>query len=233
MSLAFDPESLEITALDIIRPALRLIGAIDPLEQPKAEQVAVALDSLNLLMDTLRVSAGAAINNEEMVLTLARGAKTHTINRPLRVEGAYARLHLIDRPIRVVDKAEFDSVSLKGLNTSWPEIVWCDGNAPYSSLHFWPQPASDIEVHVTVLKHLVGFVDATTAEVLPAGYRNMLTKLLAVEVAPAFGLEPSASLVRSAALAQRAYTRANTNVPDMEVGVRVTSRLGQFLGGGN
>lgn len=229
-----------VQALSIIRPALRKIGAIDALEQPNAEQTAVALECLNGIIDTWQVSTAMATNNNEYTVTLAANSPTMTIGpgltvdapRPFKIESAYARLQNVDRPIQVADKAQYDAVNLKNMGTSWPELVWYDGNYPTGNLHFWPLVNTATEIHITLLNYLTLWAKATDRQYLPQGYRRALTLCLAVEVAPEFDLEPSASLVRQSALAYKALARANTVVPDMTSEVRVTSRLGQFLGGG-
>lgn len=228
------------SALEIIRPAMRKIGAIDALEAPSAEQTKVALECLNGIIDTWGAVSGTSVNNQELVVTLPPMTPTITIGpgqtvdieRPFRVESAYARIGSIDRPIDVVDKANYDAVNLKAMGTSWPEMVWYDGNLPTGLLYFWPLASSNVELHLTFLRYVTAFADANDTQVLPRGYVRAMQLTLAVEVAPEFGLEPSPALVKQQALAYRAVTRMNHVVQDMEPGVSVRSRLGQFISGG-
>lgn len=228
------------SALEIIKPALRRIGAVDALETPSSEQVQVALECLNGIIDSWSATSGTAVNNEEMVVTLPANQTTLTIGdgqainvpRPFRIESAYVRVQNIDRNVKIVDKAEYDAVNLKDLATTWPEILWFDGGVPTGSLYLWPRASYSIELHVTVLRYVTAFADANATQSLPQGHKRALQLALAVEVAPEFALEPSPSLVRSAAIAYRAMVRANYQVPDLNTGVRVEARLGQFLSGG-
>ncbi len=228
------------SALEIIRPALRKIGAIDAVETPSSEQTQVALECLNGIIDTWGATSGVAVNNQEVTVTLPPMTTTLTIGplqtidieRPFRVESAYARIGNIDRPISVVDKAGYDAVNLKNMGTSWPELLWYDGNLPTGSVYFWPLASSSVELHLTFLRYLTTFADANAVQVLPRGYLRALQLTLAVEVAPEFALSPSPSLVKQQALAYRAVTRMNHVVQDMEPGITVRSRLGQFLSGG-
>lgn len=228
------------SALDIIKPALRRIGAIDALETPSPEQTQVALECLNGLIDSWSATSATALNNEEIVVTLPPNQTTMTIGtgqaidvpRPFRVESAYVRVQNIDRNVKVVDKAEYDAVNLKDLATTWPEILWYDGGVPTGNLYFWPRASYGVELHVTVLRYLAEFASATDTQNLPQGHKRALQLALAVEVAPEFALEPSPTLVRAASNAYRAMLRANYQVPDLQTNVRVEARLGQFLSGG-
>ena len=228
------------SALQIIRPALRKIGAIDATETPDAEQTAVALECLNGLIDSWQVQSATAINSVEKVVTLAANTTSMTIGpgltvdieRPFRVESCYARIHNIDRPVHVVSKQQYDQVVLKDLGTSWPEMLWYDGGIPTGNLYFWPRANAGVEVHITLLRYVAAFDDANDSQELPQGHKRALTLALAVEVAPEFALEPSNSLQKQAALAYRSITRANYQVPELDGETRVQARLGQFLSGG-
>lgn len=228
------------SALEIIRPALRKIGAIDAIETPGPEHTAVALECLNGLIDSWQSQSATAINSVEKVVALPASTTTLAIGpglavdvaRPFRVESCYARIFNIDRPVHVVSKQDYDAVVLKDMGTSWPEVVWYDGGVPTGNLYFWPRANAGVEIHVTLLRYVASFADANATQDLPQGHKRALTLALAVEVAPEFALEPSVSLQKRAALAYKAITRANFQVPEMEPGVRVTARLGQFLSGG-
>lgn len=228
------------SALEIIKPALRRIGAVDALETPTAEQTQVALECLNGIIDSWSATSGTAVNNEELVVTLPANQTTLTIGdsqvinvpRPFRIESAYVRVQGIDRAVQIVDKAEYDAVNLKDLSTTWPELLWFDGGVPTGALYFWPRSSYGVELHVTVLRYVTAFAAATSTQSLPQGHKRALQLALAVEVAPEFALEPSPSLVRAAQAAYRAMVRANYQVPDLKTSVGVQARLGQFLSGG-
>lgn len=232
---------MTVSALDIIKPALRKTGEIEGNETPSSDQIAVALDCLNGIIDTWSATSGTAVNNEEIVVTLPANQRTITIGegqaidvpRPYRIESAYARIYNIDRPIQIVDKAQYDSIILKQLGTNWPEVIWYDGGVPTGNLYVWPQASYSVELHVTVLRYVRSFTDANDSQALPQGHKRALILALANEVAPEFGLQPSSALQQQAALAYRSIVRANYQVPDLDTSNnRVESRLGQFLSGG-
>lgn len=227
-------------AIEIIRPALRAIGAVDGVEEPKPEEVSAALEVLNGLIDQFKTTPAAMLNNKEVVLTLPAMTQSLSIGdgqdidvpRPFRIESAYARISRIDRGIKIVDKAEYDAVNLKDLGTSWPEIMWFDGGVPTGRCYFWPLASSAVELHVTVLRFLTEFTDSEASQQLPQGMRWMLQKQLEVASCPVFQLPVPPKLERQAMVAYRSYMRSVTQIPDLSGDVRVTSRLGQFISGG-
>lgn len=228
------------TANQIIKRACLEIGAVDVTETVGGDEAQVCLDALNDLIDSWSTGPQAAYNNQEIVvsmapstfgLTIGPGQQIDTI-RPLRIESAYARYNNLDRPIDVIeDKTDWDSILIKTLGTSWPEALWYDGGLPTGNVYFWPQPSGTVELHITVLKYVGQFAQLTTDQTLSRGYKRALELNLAVEVADIFKLTASPSLVRRAALAYRAIRRANSVVPELEIGKRRASRLGKFLGG--
>lgn len=228
------------TANQIIKRACLEIGAIDVTETVGGDEAQVCLDALNGLVESWGTMPQAAYNNQEIVVTMAPSTFGMTIgpgqqidtSRPLRIESAYARYNNLDRPIEVIeDKAEWDSILIKQLGTSWPEALWYDGGLPTGNVYFWPQPSGTVTLHLTVLNYVSNFDDLTTDKVLSKGYERALALNLAIEIAGMFKLEPTPSLNRRASLAFRAIRRANSVVPEMEIGGRRASRLGKFLAG--
>ena len=240
MPVVVTPSASPVQAIEIIRPALRKIGAIDAIETPSAEQTQVALEALNGLIDTWKTQTSAAINNTELVVSLPPSTRSLTIGpgmdidtvRPFRIESAYTRFTNIDRSVKVADKAEYDAINLKGLGTSWPELLWYDGGIPTGNVYFWPLASATVELHITLLHYLAEYESSEDSQYLPSGYKRALTLCLAVEMAAEFGMEAPATLQKQASLAYRAITRANQNVPELDSGNAVGSRLGQFLSGG-
>ncbi len=229
-----------VSALSMIKRAMREIGAVDVVATPSAEETAVCLDALNDLIDTYATEPQAAYNNQEVVVTIPSGAQSMTIGpgqqidivRPLRIEMAYARYYNLDRQIDVIeDKSVWDSILIKGLGTSWPEVLWYDGGLPTGKVYFWPKPSASIELHLTVLNYATGFETAADEQELSRGYKRALELNLAVEISSQFQLPVSADLAARAYGALKAIKRANHNTPQLEIGEQRSSRLGSFLAG--
>lgn len=228
------------TAQTIISEALLDLGASDPDDAPSGGVLSYGLTKLNSLLDTWSTEPYTAYNNHEVTVTLPSGTTYLTIgpgqaidiDRPIRIESAFARLQNLDRTLEVVEKPEYDEVLIKGIGTAWPDILWYDGGVPTGRLYFWPLASAPVELHVTVLNYLGEFATLNTDQTLTKGYRRALTLNLAIEMAPGLKLPVTPDLSRRAAMALKAIKRANSTVPQLETAGRRTSRLGEFLSGG-
>jgi len=232
-----------VSALNIITPALRRIGAIGAIETPSAKATQTALDALNGLIDTWSVIPPTQVRDIESVVTLGAGLSFLTIGPgqqinvpvPDRIESAYARLFNLDEDIEVADKPKYDSVEQKGLGSTWPELLWFDQGQPTGRVYFWPVPAANTEIHITTRGVLATFASATDTQNLPPGALRALRLALAVDVAADFQVPVSQDLRVAAATAFDAFAASNLIVPqlNMEVGSpAIQTRLGQFLSGG-
>ena len=228
------------TANQIIKRACLLAGAIDVTEDVGGDEAQAYLDALNSLLDLWATTPQTAYNNHEIVVTMAPSTFGMTIGpgqqidteRPLRIESAYARYNNLDRQIDVIeDKTSWDAILIKQLGTSWPEALWYDGGLPTGNVYFWPQPSGTVSLHLTVLNYVSQFASLTADQNLSRGYKRALELNLALEIADMLKLPVSPNLERRAALAYRAIRRANSVVPEMEIGGRRASRLGKFLSG--
>lgn len=228
-------------AVDIIRPALRRIGAIGALEQPNAKQTQVGLEAVNGLLDTWGVLTTAGVRPIVAIVSLAAGVPYLTIGpgmqidlpRPDHVDMAYARAQGLDETIRVVSKQIYDDIDQKSLGSTWPEVLWYDQGVPTGRVYIWPLAASTIELHITTRGVLRQFASANDAIDLPGGAFRALMLKAAIECAPSFNLPVSVSLDKEATLAFDAFTTQNVVVPelDMEGDPAIRTRLGQFLSG--
>lgn len=227
------------TANQIITRAMREIGALDVTVSADGDEADACLDTLNSLIDSWVTNPSTAYNNQEVTITLPSGTASRTIGlgqqinvvRPARIESAYARYSNLDRPIEIVEKEQYDSILIKTLGTSWPEVLWYDGGLPTGNVYFWPIPAATIDVHLTVLNYLAEFSALTTDQTLSRGTRRALELNLAVEIAPQFNLPVSPNLERRASGALRALKRMNSVVPELDTTPHRSARLGRFLAG--
>lgn len=225
------------SALEVIKGAMLRVGVLDPIEAPTAEQVAVCLDALNGLIDTMQTSALSGIGQVEYVASVTAGSVTIgptgqiDVPRPLLIAGAYCRISGIDYPVEVIIKQEWDSIDIKALGSTWPEVCWYDDAMPIGTVRFWPIPVGAVEVHLTVTDQLLPFGTAHTSQHLGQGLKRALVLSLALEVCPIFGAQPTPQLLRDASNAMRAYKRTRADVPQLDI-ITITSKEAQFMAGG-
>jgi hypothetical protein len=225
------------SALEVIKGALLRVGVLDPIEAPTAEQTAVCLDALNGLIDTMQTSALSGIGPVEYVASVTGGAVTIgptgqiDVPRPLLIAGAYCRIAGTDYPVEVIGKQEWDSIDLKALGSTWPDVCWYDDAMPTGTVRFWPIPAGTVEMHLTVTESLQPFATALTSQHLGQGLKRALALALALEVSPIFGMQPTPQLLRDAANAMRVYKRTRAEVQQLDI-INIASVEAQFIAGG-
>jgi hypothetical protein len=224
------------TAIAIIRPALRRIGAVGATEQPTAKQIAIGLELLNGLIDTWSVLPQTSRPVETVVslnaatLTIGPGQQINVV-RPMRIESAYSRVSGLDQDIRVETKQVYDSIDQKSTNSTWPELLWYDQGTPTGIVHFWPIPQASVELHITTRLCVQPYALAEDDQNLPGGYLRALQLALAVESGSSFNVPVSATLMQDATNAFNAITPQNFTVPELSTDRQVSTRLGQFLSG--
>lgn len=198
------------TAADIIRGALRKIGAIAVGETLSADDGSTGLEQLNAMLDIWSNEHLAVYNNTESVLTLVAGQATYTVGvggdfniaRPLRISGAYTRLQptgtTVDYPCEEIAFDRYSGIGLKSQPGPWPKVMYFNTSYPLASLTFWPVPSQGAEFHLWADMVFTSFANLTDAVSMPPGYVLALQTNLAVLLAPEYGVTPDPNLLEQA-----------------------------------
>lgn len=213
-------------AASIIRQALAKLGLIGAGQAVQGDDAGHCLTVLNTMLDAWRVEqlfayqsteTVAALTSADEFLTIGAG-EDFDVTRPGRIElGSFSRIDGIDRPIHPVSRAEYSAISDKATAMgAWPEVCFADAGHPTGRVYFWPR--SDAEVHLLTRTLLLRFADLTTDYQLAPGYERAIVTGLAVEVAPDFEVEASASVQAAAINSKRMIQAANVEVPQLDVG---------------
>jgi hypothetical protein len=229
------------TALDIIKGAMRLVGALEAGATPSGEDSSDALDSLNDFMEQLSLDRLVVFQVLNETFTWAAGNATRTIGpsgnfvtvRPTRLEdGCFIRDSAgYDWPLRTLNSEGFQSIGLKTQANNLPEWIYYAPEMPDGKIYLWPVPSVDVTLSISSLKQLSSFPAPSTVVVLPPGYKRMLTYSLAVTMAPEWvGRDASATVQGIAAESKAAVMRINTTRPKMPMdrGLRRPSRRGGY-----
>lgn len=213
---------MSVTARATIQGALKLIGVLDPAETMAPEDADDGLTWLNNMVDMWNLERLYIYTIAEVVATFAGASATIgpgmqiDTPRPVRIESAFYRRSGIDYPLAIISSEEYDSISTKGISGDYPEVLYYNANSPTGTVYVWPVPASN-EYHLSVQSQLSAFEDLDTLHTLPQGYAKTLMYALAIELAPLYRREASATVVRVAMNAMRALKRANVVVPILSV----------------
>ena len=240
------------TVLDLITASLLDLGAIASGEAPTAAESADAFRALNLLLESWRLEA-LLVYGIDTVTKVMTGATSYTwgaggdINatRPIHLERAVQRLAgtspALDLSLQVLNDAEYESIGLKGLQSTIAGWVYLDRAYPLASLFTWPVLPSGDTLLLYVWHPLTAFGALTTTVALPPGYERALQKNLSVELAPSYRDCQITPALGAMAVESKALLKTANNRPrflSLPAGLPTGWRMGgtsraAFLSGGN
>ena len=222
-----------VTALALIKRAMRLLGVYSKGEAPDADEAQDGLSALNSLLDSLSNDSLQVFARSVDAIALSAGTASVTVgpsggtvtDRPVQVlDESYLQIGDVSHPLDLLTLDEWNAIGIKTL-AGLPRALYVQPDMPDITVHIWPQPSEAATLHLWSRKQLASFPSLTTQMQLPPGYERMLAFLLAIDLAPDFQVEPPAAVVRGAASARRSIKRTNLEVPvlDMPAGVPVNS----------
>lgn len=240
------------TVLDsLIVPAMQDLGAIALGETPTDAEAEACFKSLNAMMETWNTESLLVYNIAPQTFAYVPGKQSYTMgtggdfntSRPIKITEAKNRGNAgtaseVDYDIYVTNNSdEYADIVTKRISTTLPTVVYYDGNFPLQTLYFWPIPSATTYAPVLWSWGVItSFASIDTALSLPPGYQRALQKNLSLEIAPAFGREPSPSLASQAVESKAQLQRINYTVNELQLpyGIPGTDRpigLAQFLAG--
>ena len=209
-----------VTALDIIKRALRLLGVYSKGESPSSDETTDALAVLNGIM--------GAISNTSLVyaktldvIALTAGVASLTVGpfgstsaaRPLKVlDESYITNGTVSYPLVVLTQQQYSDIPTKATQ-GIPQTITPLMAMPDVQLTLWPVPIAGLTLNLWSLKQLATFPGLTTAVSLPPGYDDALGYLLAEALAPEYQVEPSPTVQRLIKRARRDIEEMNLEVP--------------------
>jgi hypothetical protein len=216
------------TALDLIRGAMRLIGAVDPGESVTADEAADGLELLNEMLESWSnerlvvyqvLQENFALSSGTASYTIGSGATFNT-TRPLDVLSGFIRDSGTDYPLRILTREEYDRI--QGKTTQYqPEYLLYTPSVANGVITLYGVPAKAYAVtdglYINSMKQLQSFAGLTTSIVLPTGYKRMLRYLLAMEIAPEYNRTPPDAVVAIARESKAAIKRLNSRTPKLRL----------------
>jgi hypothetical protein len=215
-----------ITALDLIKVALRQINALATGEQPTADEAQDSLAALNRMLGSWNnnglIPYTTAINTYPLALaqtsyTLGAGGNLSGV-RPQRIEQANVVLQSgLREPLRLLNDEEWSQIKLQSVGSAIPRQMYADGGYPLRRLYFYPYPNAPCSLELYTWQALDKFAALTSAVVLPDGYEEAIITNLAKRLAPEFGTQVSAGVAQLAAESLMAIESLNAPTPQMTV----------------
>lgn len=203
------------TALDIITGAAKLIGVVfksETLDDDEANDGLVALNDMldSWSNDSLLVSA---YTEETFSLT---GASSYTIgtggtfntSRPITIKTAVVRSGNIDYDLKIITPEQYQSIALKSTASPIPEYLVYDNVYPLGTIKLYPVASAGSTLTMLSNKPLSNLSALTTAVTLAPGWKRALKYNLAIELAPEYGVDVPAWVIRNAGTSKGDLKRA-------------------------
>ena len=191
------------TANDIIKGALKLLGAISSGENPSAEETADGLDTLNELLESWSNENLMVFADTEDLFTLVPGQQAYTWGtagdfttaRPLKIYEASLKVVSAtpnyELPMEILNLKQWREITQKSTESTIPTACYLDTGYPLATISFYPEPSAAEKVIINSQKLITSFASSSETVSLPPGYIRALKYNLAVDIAPEYGQEPS------------------------------------------
>lgn len=156
-------------------------------------------NQINTTTITMSANAIATLTAADLVSYTVPG--NFAIPRPLRIRPGFTRITSsgnlgLDYWWAVSNIDDYNELGYKGVPGPWPNLLAYQTTFPYGTIFIFPNPQIAGEVHLWTDVVLTQFQTLTQTISLPQGYARALKKLLAVELAPEYGKQPSPELLR-------------------------------------
>lgn len=209
------PSPIAVTTL--VNSSLRLIGALASGEDATPAELNDALLVLNDLYEnwsTEKLSVWGAANQ---TFALVPGQATYTIGvggnfnttRPVYINDSYTTFSGIDTPVRSISQEEYNLLSLKTMQQPVVEELLYVNEYPLGRITVYPVPSAAATITLSIARTLASTITATDTLTGPPGFLKAIRYCLAVEMAPEFGTEASATVVQVASDAKGDYKKSN------------------------
>lgn len=222
-------------ARDIITRAHQIIGVVKSGDAMPEAYYQDGLSALNAMIDgwnTQRmyiITVGEVVGTVSAVSATVGPGLTFDTPRPVAVEdGSFTRSGGLDYPVEWIDHVAYNNISLKTVQSTFPQYAHYDEAMPTGNIYFYPVPDAPIEFHLAIQVQLTEFADLFTDYPLAPGYLKAIQYSLAEELAPGIANLPI-SVMRTAASARRAIRRSNVDVPELDSGI-INARFNVYTG---
>lgn len=208
------------TAGDQINRALRLLGVLAEGETPTAAMSNDALTAMDQMIDSWDTERLSVFSTQDQIFTWPAGQITRTLGpsgnfvglRPVLLDDAtYYRDPgtNVSFGIKFINQQQYDGIAVKTVTSTYPQVIFVNNTYPDITMTVYPRPTRDLEWHFISVQRLDKPSTLATTLLFPPGYLRAFTYNLAMEIAPEYGVEPSAQVKRIAMTSKRNLKRIN------------------------
>jgi hypothetical protein len=216
--------------LDVVTDALREIGVLAAGETASAEDALSGLSALNRLIDQWRTEELNCYKTDRSTWTIVSGTQQYTLGiggtiniaRPVYIDHIHFEDQSPAKPIEyqmnpLTDDA-WSRIPIHTITAPFPTSWYYNPTFPLGTVELWPVPTSATLKGVIYAPVAVAeFTTLNDAISLPPGYRRMIVKNLAMEMAPSYTRPSSPELQQQAADSKAAVKRSNKRLVDMQI----------------
>lgn len=216
------------TALDLVTASLQDLGVLGESETPSGAAGQSALDTLNAMIDGWKAEKlmVPSLTRSTVAITASDGDYTIgptgniAVVRPVFLEDVRYSDSTPDPdyewPLKSLTEQGYAALPMKAQTSTVPTAYFYNPTYPNGTINLFPIPTSStltlIAYHWTAI---TVFAALSTTFSLPPAYERMIVKNLAVELAPSWLREPSATLLRQASQSMRTVKESNTRLVDL------------------
>ena len=212
-----------MTARDVIKRSLRLIGALATGETPTADEQADALAILNDMVESWANDGLMVYQNYRQSFALTSSKQSYTIgatgdfvtDRPLRIADAAIEIvsstPALELPIQIMGLQEWAQVLVKTMPGTISTKMFMEDAYPNAKIYLWPIPTVANNLILYTPKVISQFTTVDTIVSLPPGYARAIKYNLAVELAPEFGKTIDDAIMAIAIDSKSDIKRVNTD----------------------
>jgi hypothetical protein len=208
------------TAGEQINGALRLLGVLAEGETPSAETSQDALTALNQMIDSWNTERLSVFSTQDQVFLWPPSQLNQSLgptgdfvgNRPILLDDAtYFRdpQTNVSYGIKLINQQQYDGIAVKTVTSTYPQVMFVNNTYPNIEMYIYPVPLRLLEWHFISVEELTRPAQLATQLTFPPGYLRAFRYNLACEMAPEFGVEPSAQVQRIAMYSKRNLKRIN------------------------
>ena len=216
------------TVSDIVSAALRDLTVLGAGETLGAEDGDDALDAFNRMVDQWAAERLMIYESARTTYSLVANTRDYTVGsggnfsvaRPVYVD----RMSYYDSTGSPVTEIELSPLTDDGWNaipqktatSAAPGFFYYQPTMATATVSLWPTLTGSTLVGVLYApKEISEFAALSTTVSLPPGYRRMIVKGLALELAPSYGRTPAPELRAAASDAKQVVRRQNVRMSDV------------------
>jgi len=196
-----------MTAQELMKASLRVLGVIGRGRTPGADLLNDTFEALKIMLRGLSIEPGGLykIDIESFNLdgsnsyTIGDGGDFDTV-RPVNIVGGYTSSSTVDYPLEIIGERKYRNLQFKDDMSGYALYLWYNPTYGATKLgEVYIYPPDDTTLTINTLQPL-GEPDGITDDVIfPPEYDGYIKWNLAIEIAPEHGKEPSRTTIANAA----------------------------------